>query len=93
MSFFILEICSSKGAYEAKPEMKMKIDMDRSEKIFRENGYEIICNARVLLIVKKECEITVYPDGRLLLKTDSNEEARESADGIYRVLGNEAPFH
>lgn len=86
MSFFILEICSSKGAYETKPGKKIKLDIDATEKILLDNGYEIVCNAKVMLIIKNRIETSVYPDGRLLLRTDLKDDAKDSAEKIYRLL-------
>ncbi|MDP7264324.1 MAG: hypothetical protein QGH39_02055, partial [Candidatus Thermoplasmatota archaeon] len=76
MCFYILELCSSKGAFEAVPNTKMKLELSGLEGKFREIETKIICNARVLLIIEQFCEVTIYPDGKLLLKTESEKEAR-----------------
>lgn len=82
----MLELCSSKGAYEAVPNTSMKLELPNLEGSFKDKGSKIICNARVLLIIEQFCEVTIYPDGRLLMKTDSEEEARKTAEWVYSVI-------
>jgi len=43
-------------------------------------------NARVLLIVREEMETTIYPDGRMLMKTKSVTEANRNADRLYGMM-------
>jgi hypothetical protein len=40
----------------------------------------------VLLILKKEIEVTIYPNGKLILKTDSQEQAHRVMNEIYERL-------
>ena len=82
----MLELCSSKGAYEAIPNKSMKLELSGLEAKFRKKESKIICNAKVLLIIEQFCEVTIYPDGRLLLKTGSEKEARKAAEWVYGVI-------
>jgi len=86
MCFYMLELCSSKGAYEAVPITCMKLELSALEAKFREKKSKIICNARVLLIIEQFCEVTIYPNGKLLLKTESEKEARKAAEWVYGVI-------
>jgi len=67
----------------------MTIDMDRLEKKMMEAGYEIICNAKVMLIVQNGCETSIFQDGRLLLKTESEEASRRYAEEVYEIIFNQ----
>lgn len=52
------------------------------------NGYEILSNPKVMLVVKKEAEITIYPRGRLLIHpVQKRERAEHLAKELYSVLG------
>ena len=86
---YSLKLCGSKGAYETKTGSRMTIDMDRLEKKMMEAGYEIICNAKVMLIVQNGCETSIFQDGRLLLKTESEEASRRYAEEVYEIIFNQ----
>lgn len=83
---YSLKLCGSKGAYETKTHHRMKIDIDGLEKEMMEAGYKIICNAKVMLIVQKGCETSIFQDGRLLLKTESEEASGRYAEEVYGII-------
>ena len=89
MTFETLKICKSKGAYEAIPTKNTKLDLDALEKKLMSAGYKIICNAKVMLIVEDKCEVSIFPNGRLLLKTNLENQARESAEIVYELIQND----
>jgi len=75
-------------AFEAIPKKKISLDLDDAEKILRAKGYEILANPRVMLVVKKVQEITVYPHGRLLMHPVKEKALAESiARDLYAALG------
>lgn len=62
--------------------------MDRSESILSDRGYEILSNPKVMLVVKKGIEITIYPAGRLLMHpVKDREDAERVARQLYKDLG------
>jgi hypothetical protein len=50
------------------------------------HGYEIVCDAKVMLIVNNDCETSIYPSGKLIVKTASKEFAEDVADRIYKLI-------
>lgn len=75
-------------AYEAVPKAKVSLDLDECERILMNVGYEILSNPKVMLVVRKGVEITLYPRGRLLMHpVTSREEAERQAKAIYSALG------
>lgn len=84
MMFKIVRPC--KGAYDALPAEHLELDLKRCSKKLSEIGYEEVVNARVMLVVKKEIEVSIYPNGKLLLKTDSKRVAEKVSDEIFKVL-------
>ena len=87
----LLRPCKSTAAYEALPDAKtgnLKLDLTICHDILGTIGYEEVCNAKVLLILKKEIEVTLYPNGKLILKTDSKNQAQRVMDEIYDLILN-----
>jgi ArsR family metal-binding transcriptional regulator len=75
-------------AYEAVPKAQVSLDLDECELVLAERGYEVLSNAKVMLVVKKGAEITVYPRGRLLMHPVSERaEAERIAKELFRALG------
>jgi len=76
------------NAYEAIPKGKVSLDLDDSERVLSAKGYEILSNPKVMLVVKKGVEISIYPKGRLLMHpVDGKEEAERIAKTLYSDLG------
>jgi ArsR family metal-binding transcriptional regulator len=56
--------------------------------VLAKKGYEILSNAKVMLVVKKGAEITIYPRGRLLIHPVSERaEAERVANELFKALG------
>lgn len=62
----------------ATPESQRHVDLQRLKADLQAEGYTILLDARILLLVKKDAESTVYSNGKVLLKTTKKGEA-ESA--------------
>ena len=94
MPRYLLRPCKSTAAFEALPESnssaeKFRLDLNSCQEILAPLGYEEVCDAKVLLILKKEIEVTIYPDGKLILKTDEKEIAKKVMNEIYdKILKN-----
>jgi len=75
-------------AFEAVPKGRVSLDLDECERILAKVGYEILSNPKVMLVVRKGVEITVYPRGRLLMHpVKDREEAERHAQAVYSALG------
>ena len=83
---YILQPCEGNSAYEAIPKEELNFDLPECGGILEEEGFEIL-DAHVLLIAsKEELETTIYPSGRLLVKTDAKEIAAPQVALIYGLL-------
>ena len=70
------------------PKGRVSLDLDRSESVLAERGYEILSNPKVMLVVKKDVEITIYPAGRLLMHPVKDRvDAERLARQLYHDLG------
>ncbi len=87
MEFIAVKPCKY-DAYEAVPKAKVSLDLDECEIVLAKEGYEVLSNAKVMLVVKKGAEITIYPRGRLLIHPVSERvEAERIAKELFKVLG------
>lgn len=87
MDFLAVKPCRH-DAYEAVPKRKLSIDLDDAERILSTKGYEILANPKVMLVVRKVHEITLYPHGRLLMHPVKDRETAERiARELYSALG------
>ena len=87
MEFLAVKPCKAE-AYEAIPKGRVNLDLDGSERVLSAKGYEILSNPKVMLVVKKGVEISIYPRGRLLIHPVSNRnDAERIAKTLYEDLG------
>ncbi len=87
MEFLAVKPCKH-DAYEAVPKGKVSLDLDDCERMLSKAGYEILSNPMVMLVVRKEVEVTIYPRGRLLMHPVSDRfQAERVAREVYQVLG------
>ena len=87
LEFIAVKPCKY-DAYEAVPKAKVSLDLDECELTLAKKGYEILSNAKVMLVVRKGVEITVYPRGRLLMHpVKDRDQAELYARAIYSALG------
>jgi hypothetical protein len=63
-----LRTCSSGGGFEAIPDPPRRIDLARVRTALEKDGIPLV-DARVMLIVGSDPEVTISQNGRLLFKT------------------------
>lgn len=83
--YYIIQPCKTTAGIECIPKKQLSLNLDNLEKIFKKKNYEVL-NVKVMLIVKKKIEITIYKRGRLLIKTIDKEVAEKIAKEIYKIL-------
>lgn len=87
LDFLAVKPCKY-DAYEVVPKGKVSLDLDEVETALKKNGYEVLSNPKVMLVVKKKAEITIYPRGRLLMHPVADrQEAERLAKELYAILG------
>ena len=89
MTGHLLRPCKSTAAFEAIPASEgaqVQLDLIECQKVLETVGYTEVCDAKVLMIVKKEIEVTIYPTGKLILKTDEEKIAKAAMDEIYEKI-------
>jgi len=87
LEFLAVKPCKF-DAFEAVPKDRVKLDLSKCEGVLSEKGYEILSNPKVMLVVKKDIEISIYPLGRLLMHpVKTREDAERIAKELYKALG------
>jgi ArsR family metal-binding transcriptional regulator len=82
LQFLAVKPCKY-DAYEAVPKGRVSLDLDECERVLEAKGYEILSNPKVMLVAKKDVEITIYPAGRLLMHPVKD---RADAERVARQL-------
>lgn len=86
MSGHLLRPCKSTAAFEALPHQgkyHTQLDLTNCQKALEELGYQEVADAKVMIVMKKEIEVTIYPSAKLILKTDSKDIAEQTMIEIY----------
>lgn len=60
----------------ATPEQQRHVNVAGLKAALEGDGFEIVLDARILLLVRKETESTVYNSGKVLIKTADKHAAK-----------------
>ena len=85
---YIFKPCKTTASYEAIPKKQIKLNLDECEEKLKDCGYDVVCNAKVMLIVKKEHEVSIYPTGMMIIKSEKEEVARREIGKISELIIN-----
>ncbi len=72
-----LRLCSNQGGFEAIPERREPLDLAALAARLASAGLPVV-DARVMLIVRLEAEVTIARSGRLLIKSRDPELAERT---------------
>ena len=90
MSYRSLQLCSSGGAYEAIPETRLRVDLLRVKHAL-ESGGRTVVDARVMLILPGEPEVTITQGGKIVVKTRDSRTAERAFQQLLPFLEPPAP--
>ena len=79
--YSILKPCKTSAAFEAIPRGHIDVDIPVCERGLCD-ACTIVAQAGVVLIVRDLCEVSIFRNGRLIMKTDSEDLARKQVDRI-----------
>jgi len=83
---FIVKPCKEKGALEAIPKRERYFNLKRLLGVLLSKGYELKVDTPFVLVVQKEREISIFPSGRLLIKSSDPKEVKRIAREIYDLV-------
>jgi hypothetical protein len=84
--YYQLRVCSSGGAFEAVPRPRHPLDLKAVRERLEAEKIPVT-DARVMLIVRLEQEVTLSRDGRMLIKSRDPSEANAIFGRLQRLLG------
>lgn len=74
---WLFEMCSGRAAWTIAPKTDLGIDLAEVGARIAAAGWTITLENRLCWTFTGSCDLTLYPSGKLLIKTDTAETARE----------------
>ena len=71
-----MELCGAKGSYQIVPDDITAIDLDAVGGAIEAAGYEVGVRSRLCWTFTGRCEMTLYPSGKLMVRTEDNDRCR-----------------
>lgn len=85
MGYYALRLCAGGGAFEAVPAPRLSLDLGEARRTLEHAGVPVV-DARVMLILQLDHEVTLSRDGRVLIKTKDPDRAAQSFAHLARLL-------
>lgn len=76
---FTMELCGAKGAYQIVPEGVASIDLAAVGEAIVSAGFEAGVQSRLCWTFTGDCDMTLYPSGKLMVRTEDAELAAHVA--------------
>ena len=76
---FVMEMCGNKSAWQIEVDSIDKVDLEAVGKKIEQAGYTIGIQTRLAWTFSGPAELTLYPSGKLLVKTEDKELAAQIA--------------
>jgi|TARA_B100001094_G_C18155369_1_gene786125 hypothetical protein len=76
---FAMELCGNKAAWQIVPDGVTSIDLEIVGRVIQEAGYSVGIQTRLCWTFSGPCDLTLYPSGKLLVKTENKDLAAEVA--------------
>ncbi|NIO21566.1 MAG: nicotinamide-nucleotide adenylyltransferase [Candidatus Aenigmarchaeota archaeon] len=83
MTYYVFRLCKDTGGWELKPKSDLKLDLENLADRFN----NVHVKSKVILVTEMEgARISIYPSGRILLFDVDEEEGREIASKVYKII-------
>ena len=76
---FVMELCGNKAAWQIVPEGVQSIDIEAVGNAIAAAGYTVGIQSRLCWTFTGPCYLTLYPSGKLMVKTEDKTLASEVA--------------
>ncbi|MCH1616019.1 MAG: hypothetical protein L7R83_00740 [Candidatus Poseidonia sp.] len=76
---FAMELCGTKGSYQIVPDGVETIELDAVGTAIEAAGFEVGVRSRLCWTFSGRCEMTLYPSGKLMVRTEDKALAKEVA--------------
>jgi hypothetical protein len=85
MTYYLLEPCRTSAGFMSTLKSEVRLNLEETASLLRDADYEVT-DVGPLLIVKKDVELTLYRNAKIIAKTDIREEAERSVSEIYSII-------
>lgn len=82
----LLRPCTTSAGFMATPEQTRRVRMGEMKAAMLDAGYQIVVDAKVLLVVRRDVESSVYDTGKVILKTTDKAQAQSAYDDLRPLL-------
>ncbi len=86
---FAMELCGNQASWQIVPDGVTSIDLDLVGERIIESGYEVGVQSRMVWTFTGPADLTLYPSGKLLVKTSDKELAGKIATEHITVWTHE----
>ena len=86
---FAMELCGNQASWQIVPEGITSIDIENVAAKIIESGFEVGVQSRIVWTFTGSADLTLYPSGKLLVKTADKELAEEIANKHMSVSTRE----
>ena len=76
---FAMELCGTQGSYQIVPDHVESIDLEAVGGAIEAAGYEVGVRSRLCWTFSGACDMTLYPSGKLMVRTEDKILAAEVA--------------
>lgn len=76
---FAMELCGTHGSYQIVPDGITAIDLEAVGSAIEAAGYEVGVRSRLCWTFTGRCEMTLYPSGKLMVRTEDKDLAADVA--------------
>ena len=76
---FAIALCGNRAAWQIVPEGITEIDLEKVGTTIEAAGYTVGIRTRLCWTFSGPCDLTLYPSGKLLVKTEDKELAAQVA--------------
>ena len=76
---FVMELCGNKAAWQIVPDGVDSIDLETVGGLIQDEGYIAEIKTRLCWTFSGPCDLTLYPSGKLLVKTEDKQLAAKVA--------------
>lgn len=88
----LLRPCKNTASFEALPDNgRLQVNLDALERALVDDGWTLVVNAAVMLIVRRDIEVSIYRSGKMLLKTRDPEVALQAFRELHPFVEPDAP--
>ena len=77
---FAMELCGTQGSYQIVPDDVETIDLDTVGAAIEAAGFEVGVSSRLCWTFSGRCEMTLYPSGKLMIRTEDKALAEDVAN-------------